>query len=485
MKFRDLLSIKTHTPIHAMPNPVMEKAELTTIHPSEHIRNQNIGFAPIDGSVERKGHVLGQGDVLAEFALFGQTTQRAQTPAAAFRLYNQSTAVSVPVDLLRDSFAELSTVLFNTETKEIIRDHDVLRRLKKPSPDFPEKLWKKSVATNFLVTGNCYFVMIGALTRPPVELTPISASLSQPIEGSNGEAGQFTITGDTLPGAYVRRRKGNDVLYLNGNDLSLKQIRTFNPHGNSMLSGQSPLVPASNDALSHILGSNHNISLLKNGGTPTLNFHYEQEMDDPEYDALEEKLNKKRAGSDNAGRIIVTTGEGMQIQNLGTNMKDMDFAILQSASRQACALQFHVPLPLITNDAATFSNMESAIDLLFDIGVFPLAGTIYGGMSEAILPRYELDPMIWVLTYDPEEVTILKKRRLEEIKMKKDLQLFTHNELRAELGQDPVEGGEVIYQQASLIALGEDPFSNEEDDEVEPFQMPNFPNLPEPTLEDE
>lgn len=409
--------------------------------------------------VEMKSLPLGANDSLGAFLMFGSTG--GATPAGALGLYEQSTAVSIPVNKVAQGFACLIPVL--EIDGKIITDHPVLELLKAPSPFYDGILFAETIATDYLVTGETEIVGIGAVTRPPLELQPISPRNITVVEGQGGLASNIQVSGNTLVGDYkldTRRNKG--ARYFDGNLRELKQIRSYSTRNNSLLRGQSPLVSAAKEARQHILGGDHNVSLLEKGGRVSLVFNFEADMDSDDFEATKDRVRQQYGGSDKAGQIGVTSGSKMKVQELGQKNKDMDFAKLQRMAQDSVALQYKVPLVLISTDAATFNNYGQGKLALYDDAILPLADRIYAGLSSFLLPRYGLDPAKVKITYDMDKITALSVRRNEELRLRRDLNLETDNELRDMLGREGVDGGDVLRAPANMIPVGTDLFTEDE-----------------------
>jgi phage portal protein BeeE len=223
-----------------------------------------------------------------------------------------------------------------------------------------------------------------------------------------------------------------------------------------MLRGQSLLVAASKEARQHLLGTQHNVSLLENGGRISLIFHFEEDLSQDEYERLEADIIGKYGGPMKTGQIGVTTGGKMDVKELGTLPKDMDFANLQAIAQKAVALQYDVPLPLVTDSRQTEHNYGTAVLALYDDAVLPLSVRILGGLSEMLLPRYGMDPREAQIIANQDSVTALVMRRNEELAKRKAIGIESDNELRALIGREPYEGGDVILKPANLIPAGSD-----------------------------
>lgn len=409
--------------------------------------------------VEVKQLPLGANDSLGAFLMFGNTG--AATPAGALSLYDQSTAVSIPVNMVAEGFASLVPVL--EVDGKIVTDHPVLELLKAPSPFYDARLYAETIAKDYLITGETETVAIGAVTRPPLELQPISPSNISVDEGQGGLAVSMYVSGNTLAGSYILdTHRGKGARYFDGTLRELKQTRSYSTKSNSLLRGQSPLVSAAKEARQHILGNTHNASLLEQGGRLSVVFNFEDDMEDDDFKATKAEVRSQYGGAQKAGQIAVTAGGKLNIEEFGVNNKDMDFAKLQRMAQDSVALTYHVPLMLISTDAATMDNYKEAKLALYDDAVLPLADRLYAGLSAFLLPRYGLDPSKVKITYDIDQITALATRRNEELKLRKELGVETTNEYRSMIKREPVDGGNTVLAPANLLPIGTDIFTEDE-----------------------
>lgn len=400
--------------------------------------------------------VLGLSEELGSFLMFGRTGTAA-TPTSAMSLYSKSTAVSIPINYIAEAFASINPVL--KKGSEIITDHPVLQLLQSPSPFYSQDLFLETLAKNYLITGETELVAVGNIGRPPIELQPINPSNVTINEGSGGIASSMIVSGQTLAGAYNLVRRMGGVRYVRGNLAEIKQIRNYSTKDNSLLRGQSPLLSAAAEARQHIEGNNHNVSLLVNGGRVSLVFHFQEDMGPDDFEATRERVVAQYGGAQNAGKIGITSGEKLDIKEIGTTNKDMDFANLQKMAQHAVALQYKFPLPLITTDATTFNNYKEAKAALYDDAVLLLADRLFGGLSDFLLPKYGEDPSETRITYDIDQITALSSRRNEELKLRRELNIESTNEMRSLIGREPIDGGDAVLVPATMVPLGTDIFT--------------------------
>lgn len=421
-----------------------------------------------DKPVEERKAILGTSDATGAFLTL--STKTAISASSAMNLYDESTSVSIPINIVAEAFSVVEPAL--KIDNEIVPRHDVLDFLKNPSPHYDQELFLETLAKNYLVTGENIVVALGRVNQPPLELQPISPKNATPIRGSQSDAAEsWFVAGNTLTGNYKAKNDGRRIRYLGENSLrELKHTRNFSSRDNSLLRGRSLLVPAAKEAWSHILGVNHNVSLLEKGGRVSLVFHFSEDLSPEDFEAAKERVQEQFGGASKAGSIGMTSGGDLTVSEFGQSNKDMDWTGLQMMAVKSMALIYHVPLPLIIEIRQTFSNYKEAKLALYDDAVLPLSKRIFGGLR-FILPRFGLDPSRAELIMNPDSVTALVARRNDELSKRSQIGIETDNELRAMLGREPYEGGDVIYKPAAMIPVGSDVFLD--DNEREILEDPN------------
>ncbi len=411
-------------------------------------------YAPWRKNTETKSVTLGTSTALGSFLILG--TGNAATPSASLALYEQSTAVSIPINMVADAFSVLEPMLVVDD--KVIKDHELIRLLNRPSPYFSREHFFEMLAKEFLITGEMIWVALGGTRRPPIELQPLSVKNVTISEGINGLIHSIHVTGNTLMGVYKPQTRNGVVKYYDGGLRELSQIRNYSTRNNSLLRGQSPLLAASKEVRQHILGGTHNVSILEKGGRVSLIFHFDQDMDDEDFELAKDRVKKQYGGASSAGEIGVTAGGELSIKEIGVNARDMDFSNLQKMAIKAVTLVYHVPLPLVTDERQTLNNYREGKLALYDDAVIPLSRRIFGGLGASLIPRFNLDPKRTKITFDPDQISALVARRNEEMIKRKTINVETDNEIRAFMNREPYEGGDVVLKPAGLIAAGKDVF---------------------------
>jgi len=383
------------------------------------------------------------------------------TPAAAMEFYRTCSSVAIAVDMIADEIEHLQPVI-QLEDGKYVNDHDLLRLLKSPNGFDNWAGFIGASARHYLLTRECMYYGGGGVSRPPLELFAVKPQTISTIENAVDRYPQvFMITDGIAGGTFTRFARGKKVNYYEGN---LREV--FRVHGFSSRTDEtradSPLEAVALEAKQQIQGRVHNLALLDNGGRLSLIVQFKDPMTEDEHVARRDGVNRALAGASNAGRIAVVSSSDMEIHEAGTTNKDMDYAELDSVAREALFLRYKIPLPLVSNDAATDNNMEAAVYHLYDRAVLPLADVLLDGLGRFLLPRYGLDPSRVSLTFNPESIDALVDRRVKMLLDRQKLGVETINELRAQLpNREPLEGGDTLYQASTLVPVGTDLFTDD------------------------
>lgn len=383
------------------------------------------------------------------------------TAQSAMHFYQQSSSVAIAVDLIADEIEHIMPVLMD-ESGKFISDHEALRLLRSPNGFDTWSGFIGAAARSYLLTREAYYYAGGGVSRPPLELYAVKPQNISNIENAADRYPQnFLVTSGPASGSYVRQQRAKKVNFYDGNLRELFRVHGFSSRPDETRA-DSPLEAVALEARQQIQGRVHNLSLLENGGRLSLIVQFKDSLQEDELIARRDAINNVLSGAANAGKIATVSSADMEIHEAGTTNKDMDYANLDAVAREALFLRYKIPLPLVSNDASTDNNMEHAVFHLYDRAVLPLADVLLDGLGRFLLPRYGLDPGRVSLTYNPESIEALVARRVKMLMDRKSLGVETVNELRAQLpNREPIEGGDLLYQPATLVPVGRDLFTDD------------------------
>ncbi|TPG76323.1 phage portal protein [Pseudomonas arsenicoxydans] len=393
---------------------------------------------------------------LADFLLSSDIT-----PGQAVNFYKTVGPVAVSVEMIAGEVEKLTPVLIRKSDKKIDSAHDVVSLLLGPNGFESFEQVIGTLARSYLLTASAKVTLSGNINRPPLELFAVRAgATSSQYDQNDGFARLIHVTSGPIQGVYLREEKRNRVRYLDG---AMREVGLIQGYASrSGADPDSPLNACAMDARQSVLSRQHNLGVLSNGGRLSLVFLFKDSVGEEEMNARRERIHEDFSGSGNAGKISVIQSGDLEIKEAAKGKVDMDFSVLDRASGDAIYTRFKIPLPLVRQDAATYDNMRQSVFQLYDRAVLPLARTLLAGLSRVLLPRYGIDPAEYVLGYDEQSIAPLYDRMIEVLEKRKKIGVETINELRAEIpGREPIEGGDALYQPSTLVPVGTDIFTTD------------------------
>jgi phage portal protein BeeE len=380
------------------------------------------------------------------------------TPQKAFTIYRQNSSVASSVDMIADAFEQIVPVLKMKDGK-VIDKHPVLDLLKHPNSYMDWSGFAARIARHYLLTKDCPMYAMGVNTMPPQELFPVRPTFLAYTTGGDEYVDVFHVGSGVAQGEYKQELSKDKIArYYNQTGLGeLYRISGFSSMSTDARP-DSPLQAAALETSQQLKGKIHNVQLLTNGGRPSMLVIFKERLDDDKHKEQSQRLNETLGGPENAGKIMVASGGDLQsVEELGKTPKDMDWSAMNTTADRAVGFRFKIPIVLTSTDAATFDNMKTGVEMLYDGAVLPLTDKMLSGLSRFLLPRFKISTDDMWLTYNKDSLQPLKKRMLDELEQRKKIGVETVNEIREAMpNREPVEGGDVIYQPATMVELGVD-----------------------------
>lgn len=381
--------------------------------------------------------------------------------------YQQCAPLYTAIQLIADEVADLNPYLFDPVKNEFIKDNPLLKLLHNPNADVTGSEFFEQLTAYFLITGNVFIVAIGNVNRDPLELWVVPPQFVTLSAGGDGYTETIQVNPNTsFSYTFTRKEVDGRFRYYCDDDKEIWHIKEFNPlQGNNNLYGMSKLMPIWYEIEQYIHASAHNLSLLARGARPSGALVSERELSDDEFMRLSEQSDRFNAGAQNAGRLLLLEG-GVDFREMSITNKDMDFLELKKNVTYAIYTALKIPLPLISPEHMTLSNMESSKLSLYDNAILPMANRIYYELTNFLMPRYQKNQGLEI-AYSPDEITALEPRRAEDISKLKEAGVLTVNELRAKMGYEPLQGGDSLFGTMGETPIAQDNYTA--DEPVKPY----------------
>lgn len=321
-----------------------------------------------------------------------------------------------------------------------LSDHPLMTLLHKPNPLQAGSALIEALLSYLLLAGNSYLEVLMA-EKYPAELYVLRPDRMRVIPGVSGmpERFEYRVNGET-------REVGVDPLT---GASPLLHLKLFNPLNDWY--GSSPLESAIMAIDQHNEVSQHNLSLLQNGGNLTGALivgknNPDDFMDDENRQLLRESLDQLYGGSKNAGRMLILEGD-FEWQEMGLSPKDLNFVEGKNISAREIAMAFGVPPMLVgVPGDATYSNYREARLHLWEDTILPLLDYLTDELNRWLVPLFGDDLK---LSYDIEGIPALAERRHETWQKLEHVSFLNINEKREAIGYASIDSTTINPQEGA------------------------------------
>lgn len=392
----------------------------------------------------------------------------------ALRFYDTAAPVATGIDWINDEFKTLPLVV--RKGKKVTDDNELLKKLKQPNDDMTQEDFLETSGAHFLITNECYWMATGPVEREAAEIIVISPEFVQVFQGADGFISKMKVSLMGLGVIEFNRAPNEFRFYDSTRTRELWQVKGFSAVSDGVFSnseftgsniipsrGRSKLSSIHNEINQYIEVARHNLALLDNSLLPsgTLEMPEGVTLTDEQFEDLKEQITEFYTGAKNGGKVMILDN-GMKFVPMGIKPKDMNFEKLTETVIVAIFNRYKVPLPLVSKDNMTLANMETAMLNLYDNCVIPMASRLLRELTNFLGPRYGMNPEVEVLSGNLGEVPCMKARHAAYMKAKKELGIYTVNQLLEMDGGVPYtggdkKGGDLIYIEWTMVPLGTPP----------------------------
>jgi len=369
-----------------------------------------------------------------------------------FTFYQQIMPLQDAVNKIGEKLASIE-IFLKSPTGEIVTNHPFLDLLKRPNFEQCQSDFMEALSKDFSISANAYIMITLSTQNIPLELFIVPPQNIQPELDNRGFIRAYRSIFFTETNRFDRVEINGEVQYLAPDrSARLLHIKGYNPNGFARRQfGLSKMHGILYELMLYRAGALHNYSLLDQGGRPSMWIKPTNRVTTKDaLERLEAEISNLTAGAGNAGRII-TSNDIEAIQQLMVSNIDMDYSILESKNYNKIYQTYHVPLPLITNEASTFSNYETAQSAMIKEGVLPDFKRFTNYFTRYLLPYF--DTTDFTVTFLKGTIDALRAETIEELKSSQPLGIQSDNEMRQQLSlplsTDPE--ADLIWKSTQLI----------------------------------
>ena len=346
---------------------------------------------------------------------------------AALEGYAGNPIVFSCIRMIADACASVKIEVHKTNANgetEIMPKHPLLELLRNPNPSQTGKQFIREMVTHYLYAGEVFVLRLPTSGSGIKELYLLEPRLVTAIAADKS----------VFPQRYEYGSGADKIVYpvnqLTGKS-AVKHIKTVNPLDPRR--GFSPMYAAARAIDIHNEGSKWNVNLLANSARPSGIVEVAQGTDVTALTPLVEMFKRFWQGAKNAGSVAFLTA-GAVFKQTSLSPADMEFGESLQEAAKLIAMVYSVPLPLISNEHSTFSNMDSAVERLWGDTVLPLLDDLLECLNDFLDTGDGAE-----LSYNADSVSALEAQRGRKFdRMLKGIAgtMITPNEGRQETGYD-------------------------------------------------
>jgi len=312
------------------------------------------------------------------------------------------------------------------ESYEDAPDHRLQELLDRPNKQDGASEFRYNYFINKLTTGNAFIEAIKPTeSRPPIEiwnLPPLSISLNK----SNNFYDKIIelyfnwgTTSKTIPKELFMHSK------------------YYNPDGSVW--GLSPLSAARRAVKMINDGEDWNVALIQNGAKPEYVIVVPEGTGEQQRENIKKDWMDRYAGKNNIGKEpFVAEGDFMKFEQLGYNVKDMDWANSNLTSMRKVYDVYGVSSESFNDpETKTMSNKKEAIRALYTDRVLPEYESFIDELTRWLVPMYGDENI--TLTMDLSGIDALNEEKDKVATRMSTSEWLTMNEKRQEMGFDRID----------------------------------------------
>lgn len=352
------------------------------------------------------------------------------------------------ITVIAEKVASMDLELFTMDSKGELTEvdrHELLDLLHRVN-DYQTK-WDLiyTAECHLLAQGEAVWYLMGKANEmsKPTEIWPLRPEYIKIVPGNLANNEFIKSYEYRLPGQQMVTFEPWEILFFK------------NPHPNNMYRGYGVLEAAITDVLIDYHANEYNKSFFGNFAQPDGVLSTESRLTDEVVARLDTQWKQKFEGPKNAGKTAILE-QGLKYEKISQSAKDMDFIQQQTWTRDKLMAMFKNTKTIlgITEDVNR-ANAEASEASWLKHNIKPKMERIVDYINEFLVPVYGSNLVLGFCDPVPENT----EQDYAQYKMAVDMWL-TRNEIREELGLDPVEGGDFLFvpfTQAPISTVSEKP----------------------------
>lgn len=287
--------------------------------------------------------------------------------------------------------------------------------------------------------GNAFWYLPkGKVTKKPAEIWPLDPSRVSVVKSASNFIGGYA----------VKNERGEDVPFSVDEIIHFKR---FNPLNRYRGMGTVKAAALAIDIDTYSAQWNRNF--FYNSALPSATLETEGTLTAEQYNRIKAEWESRYKGVENAHKLAVLQG-GLHFNAISISQKDMEFLEQRRLSRDEILSIFRVPRSVlgITEDVNR-ANAEATEYIFAKRVIRSRMQFVVDRLNEFYIPLFGENQKKLRFTYI-EPVPKDREQTLKEYETGLRAGYLTINEVRAEEGKKPVQGGDEVYLPVNLFPVG-------------------------------
>jgi len=345
--------------------------------------------------------------------------------------------VQTAIDKIADAFNDIDIFVAEKNSKEKQEKHQILADLKSPNKFQRQRNFFEELIKNYLLTGDAY-VLIKRSSLSYGGIQDMQVIPSHLISFSNNtDLIDFEIEYilDTTRYKFRMERKvigGNRVKYFTEiNDKNKILINLKNANPKDFFKGVGRFDACALQMETYNLISKYNNAFVDNGARPTLAFVPKEQITKEQHTQLLDNIQKGVSGTNNAGKALVLSSP-IEIENLASSVRDMDFRELQKSLENTIYFASGVPLSLVRQEGTNSNEYAKGIESFYNM-CLNLTEKVLTFLTDELMPLYPKSEN-YKLSYSRSSISALQNSLVLIARAMTDTGVVKGNEVRSVMG---------------------------------------------------
>jgi len=372
------------------------------------------------------------------------------TTNKTFKMTDQESTLYSCIMILSQDIAKVPLLLYKegkNGIKEKAVDSDLYKMLAKTGPNYYQTTvdFKEMMIDHLLKRGNSYCFIERNYKYEVTGLHPLRPDQITVYESDDGDIFYGITPKNNIDRALLN--KNDKYMFDNRFMIPAEYILHIKDRPGSTVSVGASRVEAQRELIALSLKQKEfQSSLMDNRAVPAVSIETEKKLNNEAKQKFKRQWESSQVGAGKAFKTVVLD-EGMKISPVKVSSVDLQFIEQMKMSKRDIAKLFRVPMSkLMEREGATYNNNESE-NIAYTIdALMPLFEKI-----EASFNKYLLDGTNYYVEFDYQR--LLKgdiKAQSEYIRTTKQWGVLTSNEIRADLGRGPIDGGDKLHMPLNM-----------------------------------